>query len=216
MSQLSMLPSMEPRVERFDLPEADVRLLHRFMSNREAEALFVALRRDVPWRQDKIKFYGKEHLLPRLQQWYGDPAATYTYSGIQMAPEPWSPLLLELKRKVEAASSARFNTVLLNLYRNGTDTVSWHADDEPEFGADPVIASLSLGATRDFVLRHNTRKGLEKTIPLEHGSLLVMAGTTQAEWKHSLPRRKGAVGERINLTFRLVLPTATAPKQRGK
>jgi alkylated DNA repair dioxygenase AlkB len=214
MSQLSMLPGGGPWVEHFNLLDAEIFLHHGFLSNQEAEAFFVALRREVPWRQDRIKFYGKEHPLPRLQQWYGDPQLAYTYSGIRMTPEPWSPLLLSLKQRVEATSKSSLNTVLLNLYRDGNDTVSWHADDEPELGPTPVIASVSLGATRDFVLRHKTRKELEVTIALQHGSLLVMAGETQSHWRHSLPRRKGRVGERINLTFREVRASKAEARRR--
>jgi alkylated DNA repair dioxygenase AlkB len=215
MNQLSLLESRNPRWVNFALPDADVRLLHGFMERRSAEALFQVLRRSTRWRQDTIRIYGKEHPLPRLQQWFGDPGLDYTWSGIHMAPEPWPDVLLDAKRKVEAAAGGmQFNTVLLNLYRSGDDTVSWHADNEKDLGQSPTIASMSLGVERDFVLRHNDPTDLESvTIPLPHGSLLLMSGSTQSNWKHALPRRKGTVGERINLTFRHVLGRCSSPRK---
>lgn len=205
MNQFALFDRHEPRWERIDAPDADVRMLHGFLDRPEADGLFRTLRDTVNWRQDTIRFYGKTHPLPRLQQWYGDPVLTYTWSGIRMTPEPWSPTLLEAKRRVEEMAGLEFNTVLLNLYRNGEDTVSWHADNEKDLGRNAVIASVSLGAERDFVLRHQTRKDIKDvTIPMAHGSLLLMAGTTQQAWLHSLPRRKGVKEPRINLTFRRV------------
>ncbi len=207
MTQLSLLHSLGPRWENIELPDAEVRILRGFYSDQEADALLRELRESVQWRQDKIRFYGKEHNLPRLQQWYGDPEATYTWSGIKMVPEPWSPLLLKIRKQVERSAEASFNSVLLNLYRDGNDTVSWHADDEEGLDAQPIIASLSLGAERDFKLRHNSRTDVGvATISLSHGSLLLMAGPTQVCWKHSVPKRKRVKSERINLTFRNMSP----------
>jgi alkylated DNA repair dioxygenase AlkB len=215
MSQLSFLESTKPRWVEYDLPDADVRLMHGFMDGRSADALFQALRTSVRWRQDTIRIYGKEHPLPRLQQWFGDPGLDYTWSGIHMSPEPWPELLREAKRKVEEVARVQFNTVLLNLYRSGQDTVSWHADDEKDLGPTPTIASMSLGAERDFVLRHNEPTDLDSvTIALPHGSLLLMAGSTQSAWKHALPRRKTVAGERINLTFRRVIGTNQQRRRR--
>jgi alkylated DNA repair dioxygenase AlkB len=204
MGQLSLLGSV-PGWRSFDLPDADVRLLCAFLSADEASSLFQRLRSEVPWRQDTIKIYGKEHLLPRLQQWFGDAGLYYTWSGIRMVPLPWIPALNEIRRRTEEAVKERFNTALLNLYRNGDDTVSWHSDDERTLGPTPIIASVSLGAERDFVLRHRDRADVEEVkIALPHGSLLLMQGRTQAMWKHALPRRRGVTTERINLTFRRV------------
>lgn len=184
----------------------DVRLDRAFLSATEADALFRALRDTVPWRQDTIRVFGKDHPIPRLQAGFGDAGLTYVYSGIAMAPMPWLPALDEVRRRVDVVTGASFNTVLLNLYRDGQDTVSWHADDEPELGPSPTIASVSLGAERDFVLRHKTRREVDDvTYSLPHGSLLIMRGNTQAEWMHSLPRRKGVTRERINLTFRRIV-----------
>lgn len=204
MSQLSLLGSV-PGWRSFDLPDADVRLLCAFLADDEASNLFKRLRSEVPWRQDTIKIYGKEHLLPRLQQWFGDAGLNYTWSGIRMAPLPWIPVLSEIRRRAEDAAREQFNTVLLNLYRTGDDTVSWHSDDERALGPTPIIASVSLGAERDFVLRHRHRDDVEEVkIALPNGSLLLMQGKTQAMWKHALPRRRGVTAERINLTFRRV------------
>lgn len=207
MSQLSLLNVSGPEWERFELPDAEVRLLRSLFSAQESTALLRELRTSIQWRQDKIRFFGKEHDLPRLQQWHGDPGLTYTWSGIRMSPEPWTPLLLQVKERVEQFAGTQFNTVLLNLYRDGNDTVSWHTDDEEELGPRPVIGSVSLGAERDFMLRHNERSELNNVkISLPDGSLLLMAGSTQTHWKHALPRRQRVVTERINLTFRRMFP----------
>jgi alkylated DNA repair dioxygenase AlkB len=205
MSQLSLLGAKEPTWEPFALPDADVRLLHSLLARKAGEALYETLRTTVPWRQDTIKFYGKEHPLPRLQQWFGDAGLTYTWSGIAMKPEQWTTDLLSIKSKVEEVARETFNTVLVNFYRNGNDTVSWHSDDEKALGPRPIIASVSLGAEREFVLRHKTRKDLAPVpILLTHGSVLLMSGDTQREWEHTLPRRKLIADGRINLTFRKI------------
>jgi alkylated DNA repair dioxygenase AlkB len=141
-----------------------------------------------------------------LQQWFGDAGLNYTWSGIRMEPLPWTSILDEIRSRAEEAAKERFNTVLLNLYRTGDDTVAWHSDDERALGPTPIIASVSLGAERDFVLRHRDRDDVEEVkIVLPHGSLLLMQGKTQAMWKHALPRRRGVTSERINLTFRRVV-----------
>jgi alkylated DNA repair dioxygenase AlkB len=207
MGQLSLLGAPPPRTDRLELPDADVRLQHGVFSAREADDYFARLMVETPWRQDKIAFYGKVFDLPRLQQWYGDEGLSYVWSGIVMNPLPWSPTLLEVKARAEAIAGETFNTVLLNRYRDGNDTVAWHTDDEKELGDEPVIGSVSFGAERDFVLRHSSRKELDDvTLKLTHGSVLVMAGPTQRCWKHSVPRRKRVTDERINLTFRRINP----------
>ena len=152
--------------------------------------------------------YGQRIAVPRLTAWFGDPRATYSYSGITMTPEAWTPLLLELKSLVEPkALGTPFNSVLLNLYRDGNDSVSWHSDDEPELGTNPVIASVSLGQARTFRLKHKRDDSIPPVeIELTHGSLLVMSGALQHFWKHQLPKRKSkSLGPRINLTFRRIL-----------
>ena len=143
--------------------------------------------------------------VPRLTAWYGDEGTGYIYSGIRNVPLPWTPALIEVKRAIEPLSGVVFNSVLLNRYRTGKDSVSWHADDEPEFGDQPVIASVSFGSTRSFQLKHKKRKELKVSVELTHGSLLIMRGGTQANWLHQIPKTGRPVEERLNLTFRVVV-----------
>ncbi len=149
--------------------------------------------------------YGKAVPIPRMNVWYGDAGSAYSYSGLDLSPIPWTPLLLRLKNQLEDFLNTRFNSVLANHYRDGNDGVAWHSDDEPELGATPLIASLSLGATRRFSLRSR----IDSTEPPSHselagGSLLVMAGETQRCWQHQIPKTKKPVAGRINLTYRTV------------
>lgn len=171
-----------------------------------ADEYFRRLRREADWRQEEIVLFGVKRLVPRLVAWYGDEDAVYRYSGVEHRPLPWIAPLAELKRLAESLSGRPFNSVLLNLYRDGRDGMGWHADDEPELGPEPVIASLSLGATRRFRMRHRRHRDQALAIDLEHGSLLLMQGATQHHWLHALPKTTRPAGERINLTFRLVRP----------
>lgn len=173
-----------------------------FVAPDEATALFEQLRAAIPWRRDELTMFGKTHPIPRLHQWYGD--APYTWSGIRMQPRAWTPAVDGIRRRVETATGRRFNAALINYYRDGDDSVGWHADDEPELGPAPFIASLSLGAERDFVLRRSSAPRERLSVPLPHGSLLVMVEGVQAAWQHCLPRRKRVRAGRINLTFRLM------------
>jgi alkylated DNA repair dioxygenase AlkB len=168
-----------------------------------ADRLFEQLQRTIDWRQEIATVMGRRVPIPRLTAWHGQ--AGYVYSGIRMAPAPWTPPLLELKEIAEALAGQPFNSVLLNLYRNGRDSVSWHADNEPGLGSDPVIASISLGAERRFQLKHR-RTGERLSVDLPHGSCLLMAGATQHHWLHQLPKTAQSVGPRINLTFRAMTP----------
>lgn len=180
-------------------------LARGFVAAAEADATFGALMAETPWRHDEIFVYGRKVLQPRLTAWYGDAGARYAYSGVELAPLPWTPLLAELKARSERAAGARFNSLLMNLYRDGRDSVSWHSDAEAELGRNPVIASLSFGATRRFQLR--SRPPLPPArheIALGHGDLLTMRGATQHEWAHQVPKTAARTGPRINLTFRLV------------
>jgi alkylated DNA repair dioxygenase AlkB len=163
--------------------------------------VFARLLAETPWREESVVVYGKRHLQPRLTAWYGD--ASYTYSGLRLEPLPWTALLLELRAAVEAACGQRFNSVLLNRYRNGRDSMGMHSDDEPELGAEPVIASLSYGATRIFVLRHKRDKRTLR-LPLGDGSLLLMSGPLQRNWLHGINKSARPLEERINLTFRYI------------
>ena len=156
---------------------------------------------ETPWRADTVVVYGKRYLQPRLTAWYGE--ASYTYSGLTLRPLPLTPLLEQLRAAVEQATGRRYNSVLLNYYRDGADSMGMHSDDEPELGPQPVIASLSYGATRTFVLRHKRSKRTVK-LDLTDGSLLLMAGALQAHWLHGINKTAKVVGPRLNLTFRFV------------
>jgi len=191
-----------------DLPGAEVEYLSVFYQNEDAWALYQQLLQQTEWRQDRLTVYGKTHLAPRLSRWFGEPWMDYSYSNQTMKAAPLTPLLLKIKAKIEAKTGDRFNSVLVNYYRDGQDSNGWHSDDEPELGHNPTIASLSLGAPRDFHLRCKRDKLLKHTISLEHGSLLMMRGTTQSHWQHHIPKRAKA-GGRINLTFRTILKPQT-------
>jgi alkylated DNA repair dioxygenase AlkB len=158
---------------------------------------------DVPWEEEEIFLHGRMVKSPRLTAWYGDPGASYMYSGVPHEPMEWTPELSAIRELVSSSAQVSFNSVLLNLYRDGSDSVSWHSDDEEELGAEPTIASMSLGATRRFRLRERrTRESLG--LDLADGSLLLMSGASQRDWEHCLTKTKRAVGPRINLTFRVV------------
>ncbi len=185
--------------------DGKVIIFPKFFDRRESDRFFDKLHRNLIWRQDQIRVFGKEIRIPRLNAWYGDEGKTYTYSGNCMSPLPWTPALILIKEKIEQEIGLNFNSVLANQYRDGKDSVSWHSDDEPELGINPVIASVSFGETRRFQLRHKSNKELEKIeIALTHGSLLIMKGTTQHYWKHQIPKTAKNIGARINLTFRMV------------
>ena len=169
------------------------------LAEADADRLFAGLRDGIAWRQEVARVMGRRVAIPRLTAWHG--AAGYVYSGIRLTPAPWTPPLLELKVLAEALAGQPFDSVLLNLYRDGRDSVSWHADNEPGLGRDPVIASLSLGAVRRFQLKHR-RLPQRLALDLPHGSCLIMAGATQHHWLHQLPKTARPVGPRINLTFR--------------
>lgn len=186
---------------RIELTNASVMYNRQFMSTAEANILFEQLL-PGPWRQDTITFYGKTHNIPRLQQWYGNEGMIYNWSGIEMIPLSWTEPLITLRNNIQDITKESFNSVLLNYYRNGQDTVSWHADDEYGLGQTPYIASVSLGVERDFVLRRNDNHSKKTKLTLHNGSLLLMAGQTQQHYQHSLPRRPKCNASRINLTFR--------------
>jgi alkylated DNA repair dioxygenase AlkB len=186
--------------------DGEVIFYPNFFSIQESERLFSDLYSSVKWKQDTIRFYGKKIPLPRLTGWYGDEGKSYTYSGIEQHPDPWTPTLKLIKSKAEEISEVTFNSVLLNLYRDGKDSVSWHSDDEPELGKNPIIASISFGATRRFSFKHKISKNYKIDINLLNGSLLLMKGETQQCWQHQIPKTSKFVEPRINLTFRLIKP----------
>ncbi len=167
-----------------------------------------ALQAEVPWKQDQISLWGRTHPLPRLTCWMGDPGCAYTYSGVKNPIEAWTPRLQQLRQEVEQAVGCRFNSLLLNLYRDGRDKLGWHADDEPELDPAAPIASLSLGHARTFQLRHRDRAADPLALELGHGDLLVMDPPTQQQWQHQVPQRLKVTEPRINLTFRVIRPEA--------
>jgi alkylated DNA repair dioxygenase AlkB len=199
---MNLLFKSEPIV--FNLPDAEIIYFPNFFNKKEADTIFAQLTTDIPWQQDEIMVYGKIHQQPRLTALFGNEGKPYSYSNIKMQPQPWNPLLQKIKSAVEIVSDTNFTTVLLNLYRDGKDSNGWHADNEKELGINPIIASVSFGTERIFQLKHNTISNLKQNIVLEHGSLLLMKGTTQHFWKHQIPKTSKTIGSRINLTFRVI------------
>ena len=183
------------------IDDGELALLARLPLPLPNAEVFARLLIETPWREESVVVYGKRHLQPRLTAWYGD--ASYTYSGLRLEPLPWTALLLAIRAAVEAACGRRFNSVLLNRYRNERDSMGMHSDDEPELGNEPVIASLSYGTTRTFILRHRRDKRTVR-LPLEDGSLLVMSGQLQKNWLHGINKSTRPLGERLNLTFRYI------------
>lgn len=188
-----------------DLPQPDVAWYPDWLAPADAVRALAELIDEVAWKQDTMGTPAGRVPLPRLTAWQGEPDAVYIYSGIRNLPEAWTPTVAKLKAAAEAVCGCRFNSVLINRYRSGLDSMGWHADREPELGPQPVIASLSLGVARTFDLRHN-KTGTLQSYQLKGGSLLVMRGNTQAEWRHRVPKEPRVTGERINLTFRRVTP----------
>lgn len=164
-------------------------------------AAFKTLRECLAWKQESVRMMGREIPMPRLTAWYGDPGAVYTYAGRTFEPLPWTPELRAIQSRLAHEEGIETNSCLCNLYRNGRDSIGLHADDERELGPLPQIASVSLGSTRRFVLR---QKGCKVEVTLGAGDLLIMGGTTQQNWKHEIPKTAAQVGERVNLTFRLI------------
>ena len=198
------------QVKKYLPDNAIIDYIDDFLSKEEANSLFEKLMKEVPWKQEQFGKYPQ----PRLTAWYAEPGMNYTYSGVTHSPLEFSEDLLFLKNKIEESiryfnsNFEGYNSVLLNQYRNGKDSVGYHADDEKELGENPNIASISLGATRKFIIQqYKTPSGkLPDHEPIEYdltnGSLLIMSGTLQKYWKHSIPKTKDNVGPRINLTFR--------------
>lgn len=193
-------------VEEIDLklPNSTISYIPNFLSTTIADRYFNILKNTTPWQQDDIKVFGKVYAQPRLTALYGNNDKPYSYSNITMQPQSFTKELLEIKQQIETKTEAVFTTCLLNLYRDGKDSNGWHADNEKELGKNPVIASITLGQERMFHLKHRNDKTLKHKIVLEHGSLLVMQGETQQHWLHQIPKTAKPIGERINLTFRVI------------
>lgn len=196
----------EPR--RIDLADADVIYHPAPDLGVTPDVLFARLRDELPWEQHSVRIDDRVIPQPRLSSWHGEIVHKYASLAHHLVPHPWSDTLADLRIRVEALAGARFNSMLANLYRDGSDAIGWHSDDEPELGPRPLIASLSLGAERRFALRRHDDHGSVSRMVLEHGSLLLMGGTMQRYWQHALARTAQPIGERINLTFRLTLPRA--------
>ncbi|MBO0886951.1 MAG: alpha-ketoglutarate-dependent dioxygenase AlkB [Acidimicrobiales bacterium] len=184
------------------LPEGgSARLTTRWLEPPVYERLFQAVRAEADWTQEQVRIAGRRQAVPRLTAWHGDPGISYAYSGIHHRPNRWTPALAEVRGLVEAELGQAFNGVLANCYRDGHDTVAWHADDEAEL-TGACIASVSLGAARRFSLRRADDHRQRIDVMLGPGSLLVMDATSQRYWRHCVPRTAEDVGPRINLTFR--------------
>jgi len=190
--------------QHVDLPDANIVYFPKFLSTEETAYYFSTLKKETPWQHDDIKVFGKIYKQPRLTALYGDEGKHYSYSNITMHPTAFTTALLKIKNKIESVSAAYFNVVLLNLYRDGSDSNGWHSDDEKELGKNPIIASLSLGAKRVFQLRNKENKKVRHNLELTNGSLLLMRGSTQHFWQHQIPKTKKVIDPRINLTFRYI------------
>lgn len=189
------------------LPNAELELHAQWLAPATADQWLAELSAHTPWQQPQMHIYGRQLPVPRLVAWYGDAEASYRYSGLTHQPLSWTPLLAQIRAQVEQAVGQPLNGVLLNYYRDGQDSMGWHSDDEAELGANPLIASLNLGGTRRFDLRRKGGNRIEHSLPLQHGSLLVMRGPTQHHWQHQVAKTRSPCAPRLNLTFRLIKPS---------
>ena len=187
-----------------NLPDSDIIYYPKFLNYGEASEYFEVIKKNTPWQQDNITVYGKKYAQPRLTALFGNNGKPYSYSNITMQPHEFTEELLAIGSRIETITNINFTTCLLNLYRDGKDSNGWHADNEKELGQNPIIASVTLGQERFFHLKHRTNKNLKSKILLQHGSLLVMKGETQHQWLHQIPKTAKPIGERINLTFRII------------
>jgi alkylated DNA repair dioxygenase AlkB len=192
-------------LQRIDLANAELGFDPAWLTCSEADGLFDALSTGIAWEVHRIRMFGREIDAPRLSCWIGDPGAAYVYSRTRYEPNAWPAALRPVRERLRETLGFEFNSVLANRYRDGRDAMGWHSDDEPELGSQPVIASVSLGATRRFALKPRAGGGSRLALDLPHGSLMVMSGETQIHYRHALPRTARMVGERINLTFRRIM-----------
>ena len=210
------MPQGEPRPRRarviqghglLDIEDGVFEYWPGFLDPEEASSYFAALQSRIDWHTPRVFVYGRWIDSPRQSAWYGDRGAVYRYSGTINEPIPWLPELKALRERLNDFCKNQFNSMLANHYRSGNDSMGWHSDDEKELGPDPVIASISLGGARRFLLRHRRRQDLPThEIMLENGSLLVMRASSQGAWRHSIPKTRRAVAPRINLTYRHIMP----------
>ncbi len=202
MSRFELSPSQTG--VRIDLPDADLHYWPQWVEPGAADGWMHELSQRTTWSQPQIRIYGRSVSVPRLVAWYGEPEARYRYSGLLHEPLPWTPMLAEIRQRVEQQVGQTLNGVLLNLYRDGQDAMGWHSDDEPELGEQPLVVSLNLGATRRFDFRRKGGSRIEHSIELKHGSLLVMSGPSQHYWQHQIARTRKVSEPRLNLTFRQI------------
>jgi len=192
-----------PTRQTFALGDSEIQYVANAFTAREADRLFQSLLDVIPWRTATLTIAGQKRPLPRLQCWMADQGRSYSYSGLKLSPHPWNPDVLRIKARLEQLCEHSFNSVLLNYYRDGSDSVSWHADDETELGPNPIVASVSLGAQRtlEFKPKFNLTTP-KKQIVLGSGSILIMGKTIQNNWLHQIPKISGTIDPRISLTFR--------------
>lgn len=191
-------------LERLELDDAELAFHPHWLPPERADAWLQQLDAETPWSQPQVRVFGRWHPVPRQVAWYADPGVVYGYAGLDHAALPWTPLLQRIREDIEAACGQAFNGVLLNRYRDGQDSMGWHSDDEASLGANPLIASLNLGAARRFDFRRKGTSRIGHSLELGHGSLLVMAGATQHHWQHQIAKTRKASGLRLNLTFRRI------------
>jgi alkylated DNA repair dioxygenase AlkB len=175
----------------------------KILNSRSASQIFDLLMKNVLWKNDEVIIFGKHITTKRKAAWYGDSDYLYTYSNSTKQALPWTEELSWLRQIIKELIGTKFNSCLLNLYHNGNEGMGWHSDDEKSLGKNNTIASLSLGAERNFLFKHKQTKQIVSLV-LEHGSLLVMKDATQSNWLHSLPKSKNVIDSRINLTFRTI------------
>ena len=192
--------------EKHLIEDGEYWFMRNFLSNDQSIEQESLLMNTIEWKQEEVYVFGKKHKEPRKTAWYGDEECVYSYAGKTNHPLPWNEALFQLKTNIEALiPGANFNSVLLNQYRDGNDKMGWHSDNEKELGKNPIIASLSIGATRFFDLKHKRIKSIKKHLELPAGSLLIMCGSTQENWLHQIPKQKKVNEPRINLTFRRII-----------
>jgi alkylated DNA repair dioxygenase AlkB len=203
---MDLFKQQDTEVEVFKVLDGEILFIRNFLSPTEAKKYFDLLLETINWKQEQISFYGKTYPVPRKTAWYGYEGFDYSYSGIKCTTEIWTKELLEIKTAIEKITlSEDFTSVLLNLYNDGNDKMGWHSDDEKELGINPTIASLSIGETRRFDLKHKQNKDLNYKFELTSGSLLIMRGALQHHWVHQIPVKKKVKNPRINLTFRTII-----------
>jgi len=197
-------PMLFTEVLPLNMKDADVIYYPNFFTQEQSNAYFNTLLNTIEWQEDTIKVFGKTYLQPRLTALYANNKNPYSYSNIIMHPKAFTKELNDIKNKIEKAVHIKFTTCLANLYRNGNESNGWHADNEKELGKNPAIASVTFGAERMFHFKHKYNPNLKSKLILNHGSLLLMKGSTQENWLHQLPKTKKLIGKRINLTFRII------------